>query len=187
MARFGVHAETAIRSQIHRHAMPDGSDQGEPAVKRNPPPWRRQRSVTCCSRERGPGRLLPHASGSPPVADFSPLGMTSDSADRSRADTCFAMAEQASEEASPSCLGLVRSRRFEWPSGDARTWRVMQERVRAATAPESVMRRSRCNSSATHRVAFLSRGEANEVCSPRRAVRGVRVSGIRARSGLACA
>ena len=47
-------------------------------------------------------------------------GTISGSADRSRADTCFAVAEQASEEAGPARLVLVRSERRSHLRRDAR-------------------------------------------------------------------
>ncbi len=73
------------------------------------------------------------------------LGTTFESADRSRADVCFALAEQASEQTGPARLVLVRNDRPLLPAGDDH----MRPEAVAVFRPAAVHMSERCCSRAS--------------------------------------
>jgi hypothetical protein len=65
---------------------------------------------------------------------------TSESAERSRTGTCFALTEQVSEETGPARLVLVPSERLAGTAGDAR----IRGTAGASQYPVGGSRRARC-------------------------------------------
>src|SRR5215207_7874993 len=89
-------------------------------------------SAPAVSGERPDSRSAADKRASSPSLGPRLLRTTSKSADRPRADSCFVLAEPASEEAGPAHLVLVRRERLTPELGDARLRARKEERAAGA-------------------------------------------------------
>jgi hypothetical protein len=94
--------------------------------------------------EGGPMKCLSAKGAAGAGARSLSRSTTSESAERSRTGTCFALTEQVSEETGPARLVLVRSARELEASGDARYQRSSRASARVAGRP--LLRFVRCGS-----------------------------------------
>ena len=149
-------------------------------------------------KARRRGRAAPHTPAPPPkhspaTAQWPcrtlPLRTTSESAVRSRADSCFAVAEQASEATGPAHSVLVRSGRLVGLGGDDRIHGKQQRAGRSAASLRTAQLHGGCRTkpsylveprfaagdlprtllrgleNALHDVAFRRRGRRPALCN----------------------